>query len=48
MLSQPDYNQTDIIEAFNSTSRYLHDSLNIDNHCFEQMVGVRTVASLKL
>ena len=24
-------NQTDIIEAFNSTSRYLDDLLNIDN-----------------
>ena len=31
-------NQTDIIEAFNSTSRYLDDLLNIDNPCFEQMV----------
>ena len=32
-------NQTDIIEAFNSTSRYLDDLLNIDNPNFEQMVG---------
>ena len=31
--------QTDVIEAFNSTSRYLDDLLNIDNPCFEQMVG---------
>ena len=31
--------QTDIIEAFNSTSRYLDDLLNIDNPYFEQMVG---------
>ena len=31
-------NQADIIEAFNSTSRYLDDLLNIDNICFEQMV----------
>ena len=31
-----DNNQTDIIEAFNSTSRYLDD--NIDNPYFEQMV----------
>ena len=29
----------DIIEAFNSTSRYLDDLLNIDNPYFEQMVG---------
>ena len=39
MLSLSDNNQTDIIEAFNSTSRYLDDSLNIDNPYFEQMVG---------
>ena len=32
-------NQTDIIEAFNSTSRYLGDLLYIDNPYFEQMVG---------
>ena len=39
MLSLSDNNQTDIIEAFNSTSRYLDDSHNIDNPYFEQMVG---------
>ena len=39
MLSSSDNNQTDIIEAFNSTSRYLDDLLNIDNPYFEQMVG---------
>ena len=39
MLSLSDNNQTDIIEAFNSTSRYLDDFLNIDNAYFEQMVG---------
>ena len=32
-------NQTDIIEVFNSTSRYLDDLLNIDNPYFEEMVG---------
>ena len=31
-------NQADIIEAFFSTSRYLDDSLNIDNIYFDQMV----------
>ena len=31
-------NQPDIIEAFNSTSRYLDDLLNIDNMYFDQMV----------
>ena len=30
--------QTDIIEAFNSTSRYLDNLLNIDNIYFDQMV----------
>ena len=39
MLSLSDNNQTDIIEAFNSTSRYLDDLLNIDNPYLEQMVG---------
>ena len=39
MLSLSDTNQADIIEAFNSTSRYLDDLLNIDNPYFEQMVG---------
>ena len=31
-------NQADIIEAFNSTSRYLDDLLDIDNIYFDQMV----------
>ena len=39
MLYLSDNNQADIIEAFNSTSRYLDDLLNIDNPYFEQMVG---------
>ena len=39
MLSLSDNNQTDIIEAFNPTSRYLDDLLNIDNPYFIQMVG---------
>ena len=39
MLSLSDNNKTDIIEAFNSTSRYLDDLLNIDKTYFEQMVG---------
>ena len=32
-------NQTDIIEAFNSTSSFLDDLLHIDNVHFEQMFG---------
>ena len=31
-------NQVDIIETFNSTSRYLDDLLNIDNIYFDQIV----------
>ena len=38
-MSLSDNTQTDIIEAFNSTSRYLDDLLNIDNLYFEHMVG---------
>ena len=32
-------NKADIIEAFNSTSRYLYDLLNIDTRYFEGMVN---------
>ena len=32
-------NQADVIEAFDSTSRYLNDLLNIDNPYFEGMVN---------
>ena len=39
MLSLSDNNQTDIIEAFSSTSIYLDDLLTIDNAHFEQKVG---------
>ena len=36
MLSLSVNNQSDVIEAFNSTSIYLDDLLNIDNPYFEQ------------
>ena len=39
MLSLSDNNKSYIIEALNSTSRYLDDLLNIDNVYFEHMVG---------
>ena len=39
MTSLSHDNQADIIEAFNSTSRYLDDILNIDNPYFEGMVS---------
>ena len=38
MLSLSDNNQTDVVEAFNSTSIYLDDLLKIDNSYFAQMV----------
>ena len=38
MLPLSDKNRNDIIEAFNSTSRYLDDLLSIDNPNFEQIV----------
>ena len=34
MLSLSDTNKADVDEAFNSTSRYLDDLLNIDNPSF--------------
>ena len=39
MLSLSDANQSEVIEAFNSTSRYLDDLLNIDNNLFDSMVN---------
>ena len=38
-LSLSDANQSVIIEAFNTTSRYLDDLLNIDNNFFDSMVN---------
>ena len=39
MLSLSDDKQPDVIEAFNSTSRYLDGLLNIDNNFFDSMVN---------
>ena len=39
MLSLSDDTQSDVIEAFNSTSRYLDDLMNIDNNFFDSMVN---------
>ena len=39
MLSLSDNNHADVIEAFNSTTRYLDDLLNIETPYFKQMVG---------
>ena len=45
MLSLSDNNQADVVEAFISTSRYLDDFLNIDNHYFEEMVQLNKANS---
>ena len=39
MLSLSEDNQSDVFEAFNSTSRYLGDLLNTDNKFFDCMVN---------
>ena len=39
MLSLSEDNQPGVIEAFNSTSRYLDDLLNMDNNFFDSMVN---------
>ena len=48
MSSLSNDNQADIIEAFNSTSRYLDDLLNIDNPYFEGMENKIYPPELKL
>ena len=39
ILSLSEATQSDVIEAFNSTSRYLDDLINIDNNFFDSMVN---------
>ena len=39
MLSLSEDNQSNVIEAFNATSRYLDDLFNIDNNFFDSMVN---------
>ena len=39
MLSLSEDNRFDVIEAFNSTSRYLDDLLNFNKNFFESMVN---------
>ena len=39
MLSLSEDNQSDVIEAFNSTSWYLDDLFNIDDNFFDSMVN---------
>ena len=48
MLFLSDDNQSEVIEAFNSTSRYLDDLLNIDNTFFDSMVNHIYLSELQL
>ena len=48
MLSLSDDNQSDVIEAFNSTFRYLDDLLNIDNNFFDSMFKRIYLSELQL
>ena len=48
MMSLPDDKQADIIDAFNSTSRYLDDILNIDNVYFDTLISQIYPSELQL
>ena len=48
MLSLPDDKQADIIDAFNTTSRYLDDIINIDNVYFDTMINQVYPSELQL
>ena len=48
MLSLSDDNQSEVIEAFNSTSRYLDDLLNFDKYFFDSMVNYIYPSELQL
>ena len=48
MLSLSEDNQSGVIEAFNSTSRYLDDLLNIDNNFLDSIVDRRYPSELQL
>ena len=48
MLSLSKDNQSDVNEAFNSTSRYLDDLLNIDNNFLDSMVNCIYPSDLQL
>ena len=48
MLCLSDNNQPDVVEVFNSTSRYPDDLLNIDNLYFAQMVSQIYLTELQL
>ena len=45
IMSLSDDKQADVIDAFNTTSRYLDDILNINNGYFDNMVRQNTLQS---
>ena len=47
-MSLSDDNQADVIDAFNSTSRYLDDILNNNNFYFDNMVSQIYPSELQL
>ena len=48
MMSLSDDKQADVIDAFNTTSRYLEDIININNVYFDNMVSQIHVYPLEL
>ena len=48
MMSLSDNNHVDVIDAFNTTSRYLDDILNINNVYFDNMVSQIYPSELQL
>ena len=48
MMSLSDYKQADVIDAFNTTSRYFDDILNINNVYFDSMVSQIYPSDLQL
>ena len=48
MMSLSDDKQADVIDAFNTTSRYLVDILNINNGYFDNMVSQIYPSELQL
>ena len=48
MLSLSEDTQSDVIEAFNSTSRYLDNLMNINNNFFDSIVNSIYPSELQL
>ena len=48
MMSLSDDKQADVIDMFNTTSRYLEEILNVNNNYFDNMVSQYTLQSSNL